>query len=169
MRDENIWMIFKPIKIGSGHYSYVYRKYLSWKKNNRKCNAYIWIDKDVYIRNEHDNYDNYQISPIKDSFRFNYMNFEDFLVLHLSIEKINEWQDICNLKNHFVNPLCSRDYLSLFKEKMISDYEKGSFPIKIFNMNTIKNLIKNNNDENILISSEFINLLEEELSSYLEI
>ena len=71
------------------------------------------------------------------------MNFEDFLVLHLSIEKINEWQYICNLKNHFVNPLCSRDYLSLFKEKIISDYEKGSFPIKNFNMSTIKHLIKN--------------------------
>ena len=63
------------------------------------------------------------------------MNFEDYLVLHCMPEIVEDWQSICESNNHFVVPMCARQYEKLFN-KFIStnfgtDYRKGEVPFDL--------------------------------------
>lgn len=165
LREENIPLVFYPKPSGSGHYSVIEKFYKKVRKDNPRSEIKIWVDKDIYERNDSGNHDKYISKPINiPDFDFNYFNYEDMLVLHLDYEQINKWEQICQQKNHFNSPLKSCDYEVLFKDNIFSDYEKGTFLLEKFDIETIKNAIKNNNDETIKFKSDMLTLVEEELN-----
>lgn len=134
--------LFKAVLIGSGKFVTVKHEYDKALKNNKKekDNILIWIDYDIYKRNENDNNTLYKNKLGIPDFLFSYMNFEDFLILHLSENVVDEWYKKC--KEHFLNnPKSSKEYLPLFK-KYFSDYKKGELPIQL-DKNTLENMFKN--------------------------
>ena len=89
------------------------------------------------------------------------MNFEDFLILHLSKNVVDEWYKKC--KDHiFYKPKSSKEYLPLFK-KYFCDYKKGELPIQL-NKNTLENMFKNLNEFNNY-KNDFASFLSEKISS----
>jgi len=168
LKEENIPLVFCPKPSGSGHYSIIEKLYKKVRKNNpRSEEIEIWVDKDIYERNDSGNGDKYSSKPSNiPNFLFSYFNYEDALVLHLDYEQIKKWEQICQRKNHFNYPLNSCEYEVLFKNNVFNDYEKGTFPLNNFDIETIKNAIKNNNDETIKFKSDMLKLIEKELNIY---
>ena len=103
-----------------------------------------------------------KISPIINKFTFylNSMNFEDFFVLHFP-EKVILWQEICESRNHFENPLIGEDHFKLFKSNIFEDYSKRDFT-KSFKLNktSMTNAINQANSNDNGFDSGFISILE---------
>ena len=162
-RNNTYAILFKAVLIGSGKFVTVKREYDKALKNNKKekDNILIWIDYDIYQRNENDNNTLYKNKLGIPDFLFSYMNFEDFLILHLSKNVVDEWYKKC--KDHFFyNPKSSKEYLPLFK-KYFCDYKKGELPIQL-NKNTLENMFKNLNEFNNY-KNDFASFLSEKISS----
>ncbi|MEF2913614.1 MAG: hypothetical protein U0O25_04735 [Succinivibrio sp.] len=162
-RNNPYAILFKAVLIGSGKFVTVKREYDKALKNNKKekDNILIWIDYDIYQRNENDNNTLYKNKLGIPDFLFSYMNFEDFLILHLSKNVVDEWYKKC--KDHFFyNPKSSKEYLPLFK-KYFCDYKKGELPIQL-NKNTLENMFKNLNEFNNY-KNDFASFLSEKISS----
>ena len=161
MRENDININLYPRNAGNGHYTEIIKKYKKEFNTNKKSNFIIWVDKDIYIRNENKNMDRYRLKPknIPD-FTFNFCNFEDFITLHLEYKLINCWETICKNKNHFENPMTSDQYEILFIENIINNYEKGIFPFNEINYNMLINAIDNNNNKSIKFKSDFLTFLE---------
>lgn len=130
--------VFIPYNANSGKYPFIRNKYNEVLKSNKKQkdNIRIWLDKDLYIRDGTEesskfNSKDYLILQCL----FSLMNFEDYLVLHCMPEIVEDWQSICESNNHFVVPMCARQYEKLFN-KFIStnfgtDYRKGEVPFDL--------------------------------------
>lgn len=96
--------------------------------------------------------DNYQNKPSSiPNFLFSYMNFEDFLSMHLEQDKVNRWWVLCNGRNHFNSPSHSSEYISEFEE-FIGEYRKGDMPID-FDCHSLDNLKINQENESIPFKS----------------
>jgi len=128
---ENYPFTLVPKSLGGGAYRRVVKKYKIEKKEHAKQPVLIWIDKDMYQRNDNRNWELYRNKP-KDipDFYFSYMNFEDFLSLHHP-EWSKKWQKICLKRNHFQHPMYEREYLPLWLNNIYSDYKKGELPFHI--------------------------------------
>ncbi|MFI3242467.1 MAG: hypothetical protein R3Y43_07870 [Alphaproteobacteria bacterium] len=146
---------------GGGHFRQVTQKFKDVKKDNKKAsNINIWVDADTYKRNDEGDREKYSKKDNKyPDFLFNTFNFEDFLTMHLNEEKVLEWQNICERRNHFTNPMHSSTYEPLVKEHLFPDYEKGDMPFEITKDN-LERLFNNNNNPDIKFGSEFANFLE---------
>lgn len=158
LREENILqpIRFVPKVVGTGHYTNVYQKFKEEYKKNSKTSNIIFVDWDIYQRNERKNLENYNKKSIKvPDFFFNHKNFEDFLALHLEEDLLNKWIDICFLNNHFEQPMVESVYLPLFKKHIFPNYDKGDFPFESFTINMLKQAIENN-DKNLPIHSDFL-------------
>ncbi len=151
--------VCKPV--GTGHYNEVVKKYKEERKLNKKANIEIWIDYDIYKRNELKNFYKYDNkSRGIPNFRFNYFNFEDFLIMHFNDDILNKWKKICKTNNHFYEPMKSGLYIKLIKENIFSDYDKSSLTKEFkINNDSLMNLFKHN-DEQSEIKSDFANFLE---------
>lgn len=107
---------------------------------------YAWLDFDIFKRSGK-NEDEIRENVKKISFNnknvsllLNYMNGEDFIILHKEDSKIKKWEKICEEKNHFDSPMVSKVYLPLFKT-VKKEYKKGDSPN--LSMVMLKKCIKN--------------------------
>ncbi len=165
LREKDINVVFTPFPVGNGNYSAVVKLYKKLKKDNPRSKFIIWIDKDIYHRNENKNMDAYKKKPrgIPD-FCFNYYNFEDFLSLHLNDDLLNSWEQICKQNHHFTTPMFAKTYESLF-QNILSNYSKGNFPWDTFDLRKLATAFKNNKNSTIQFSSDFLNELEKILGT----
>ena len=154
-------IVFVHKTVGTGHFTEVIKKYRSERKLNKKANIEIWVDYDIYKRNEQQNCDKYKKKPkgISD-FKFNYFNFEDFLIMHFNDDVLNKWKEICKANNHFNEPMKSEKYLKLIQQNIFADYDKSSLTnLFVFNKQTLENLFKHNAEQSEF-KSDFAEFLE---------
>lgn len=86
---------------------------------------WVWVDSDLYERNDRASGDLYTSRPKGiPAFLFSHHNFEDFLVLHLADEQVEQWRKLCA---GGTAPLHERDYLPLLAS-LFPDYAKPSLP-----------------------------------------
>jgi hypothetical protein len=102
MREMELNAVFRPISVGTGFYTAVQTKYREVKRANPRAEIYIWVDSDIYERNERDCNTAYNHRPAGvPVFLFSQKNFEDFLATHLSSEKLQQWLEVCRQNGHF--------------------------------------------------------------------
>lgn len=103
-----------------------------------KVSVSVWVDADIYIRNESFHSDKTKFNGTEylnrssdiPVFYFSYHNFEDFLALHFDIEKFQYWKSsvllvpnkLSNLSHHD-SPLSRSEYAPLF-QKVFPRYSK---------------------------------------------
>jgi hypothetical protein len=166
-REEDIKISFIPRVVSSGKYKDVITLYKKEFKKNPKSYFLIWVDYDLYKRNDENIMTQYLNKPSSiPDFKFSFHNFEDVLSLHLEDSLSQEWAITCNTRSHFAIPLHSKDYMPLF-QNTIEDYKKGKFPFEEFNWDLITKAIENNNNTSNPIQCDFLNFLEELLIPYL--
>lgn len=162
LREEEIDYVFYPVIASGGEYSEVRRVYKDTAKNNRNCRIEILVDRDIYIRDEKNiaAYRKREHDGLP-RFLFSYMNFEDFLVLHLKKEKVREWNKIISERGHNIIPLTAKEYIPLIHESSIfgsKHYKKGNVPFEI-TWTRLFNLIRNDRNEGFFMHSDFTDLL----------
>ncbi len=166
-REEEIDWVLNPVKAVNGQYREIRRTYNALKRTGRKARIEILVDRDIYIREEkeRDGYRNREKDGLP-FFRFSYMNFEDFLILHLPRRTALRWSDAARSVFHDVAPLAARDYLSLLSSQRVwrRRYKKGRMPFRI-DWQSLDNLIRNDSDGRIFMHSDFTDLLIEILPS----
>jgi len=158
LREIGVQAVLHPKLVGTGLYSFMMKKYREEKRKNRRTEISVWVDYDLYARNYNNCMTNY--NKIKDKIwvMFNRQNFEDFLALHLDDEKLKNWLNVCNAKNHFNNPMHSDMYVPLVQQHLFSDYKKGDLPLEL-TLEMIENLFRHHADSKILLSSDFTDFL----------
>lgn len=143
---------------GGGHFRNVVQKYKDLRRNNRNVQPWIWVDWDLYLRNDQHCMDLYEARPkgIPD-FLFSIHNFEDFLVIHNSTERVHEWMNICREHNHFDAPMHSEEYMHLFKNQF-PEYRKGEMPdsLAMLSNEQVENALIHSLDANIPFKCDFI-------------
>ena len=154
-QDAKITLVPKPAECG--HFSIIQKKYKQIKKENKREEIYIWVDKDTYIRNDNNDKVSYRQKKIPD-FLFTNFNFEDFLVMHLPKEKLEKWREICRRHNHFTTPMHANTYEPLYIQNIFPNYKKGDMPIEI-NEENLKLAIERQNDPTIEFKCDFLNLI----------
>lgn len=123
----------------------------------------IWLDDDVFKRGQLDksklesDLTKFNTKTRKIVFLYNYENFEDFLIMHLSEDKFNKWHQICAANNHFNNPMIADEYEDKIRKNIITNYKKAIIPDEIeINKETILNLKNRQSNNNCQIKSDFI-------------
>lgn len=140
--DVPIRFVIKPSKegVGTGAYKRVEQALRKEIKANPKFEKWVWVDADLYVRNDKGTRDGYlKRSQTIPSFCFSVLNFEDFLALHLDDEKFAAWVQIMSNAGHFKTPLHSDDYETLFKQIM-PNYRKAELPIDFITLESLGNL-----------------------------
>lgn len=167
LRENEFNFKFIPKVIGSGFYTEVQKKHKEERKNNPRTPIKIFLDDDIYVRNEGDreqeNSSKFSESGFKDDFLFNVHNFEDFLMLHCDDETLNQWITKCTETNHGNIPMHSAQYMSLIKG-MFPDYEKGELLFRPIDQEKLDNLFRHNEDDSIFIKSNFATYLKKRLT-----
>lgn len=110
------------------------------KQNGKFDRFFIWLDYDIFKRESiSDSKIKQEITELKIPKKLklarkrkakallNYMNAEDFLILHCIKNKINDWLKVCLKHKHFENPMCRKQYEPLFRG-IIPNYKKGEIP-----------------------------------------
>lgn len=131
------------------------KKYREVRKDNRTARILIWVDWDRYLRNDNADMDNYRnkSNDIPD-FLFSYMNFEDFLSMHLNRDKMEKWWISCNSRHHFDIPSHSKEYISAFRKWIGETYEKGEMPLPI-DRQSLENLRTHQDDPSVPFKCDF--------------
>ncbi len=170
LREKECHVSFNARLSNGGDFSTVKKKFRQERKNNKKAPIFIWVDFDLYKRNDKGNKDKYE-NRGRDipEFLFSKMNFEDVLILHFEKRIIDKWIQICKEKRHFNKPLFSDDYLPLFKRFYKNEvgikYNKGDLPFDLDEAK-IMNIFKNSHDKNIPFESGLHQKLFDLFSSY---
>lgn len=169
-RENDIRIILTPKPVGAGEYKSVIKTYKNQRTDNKKSKIEIWVDFDIYLRNDNNCMDNYQKKKqsIPD-FLFNHQNFEDFLVLHKDDYTLQNWLDICRKLNHFSTPLHGKGeqgYMNLLENNIFPGYKKGDLPLNI-NKDSLVNLLKHNMDKTIPLKSDFADFLSKIIDTHI--
>ena len=164
LRDDGIALTLhspaprNEVEDGGGHYTDVIKRYKEICSNNRNIRPWIWADRDLYVRNERGCMDMYRKKPkgIPD-FLFSIQNFEDFLVLHHSTDRVHEWVELCRERNHFDEPMLSKEYMPLLKTQF-PEYKKGELPdcLSLLTNAQVENALIHSLDDRIPIKCDFI-------------
>ena len=163
--EEAIPLSFIPKSADGGDYAKVARKYREVRKANHKEEIIIWVDWDIYQRNDRKNLDNYHRKPADiPDFLFSYKNFEDFLSMHFDRAEMDKWMSSCIGRNHFDTPSHSSEYLEDFITFIGKSYTKGEMPIDI-TFHALENLKRHQKDESILIKCDFAEKLFQSIGS----
>lgn len=166
LRENEYNFKFIPRLIGSGFFTDVHKKHKEERKSNPRTPIKIFLDDDIYVRNEdqreQDNSLKLASSSYKDEFLFNTHNFEDFLMLHYDDVTLNLWLTKCTGTNHGAFPMHSAKFMPLVKE-IFPDYKKGELPFSTINQENIENLFRHNEDNSIFIKSDFAMYLKSRL------
>lgn len=119
----------------------------AWKNANKKYAQrdkssvrITLLDKDVFLRKG--NKLAIKDYPQNDGIYFSLLNFEDFLVQHLSCDEVKNWKNICKTKNHFSVPLVEDVYIPLLKQYVWNNYDKAHLPIEL-NLSYLNRLNQN--------------------------
>ena len=168
LREEEIGWVFYPVKAVNGQYREIRKTYREVWRRNRSARIEILVDRDIYIReqNEREDYRHREDDGLP-FFRFSYMNFEDFLILHLGSRKAEKWCGLASSRGHDVIPLAAKEYLSLMHSSGIwgrKHYKKGAMPFEI-DYTRLHNLIRNDSDRSLFIHSDFTDIIIEILPS----
>lgn len=151
----------KKIEDGGGRYKDVVKRYNVLKKQNRNSKPWIWVDYDIYLRNDQSCMVLYKKKPegIPD-FLFTHHNFEDYLILHHDYETIKLWYNISSSHNHIIQPLHSAQYLPLYRQ-LFPKYEKGELPEEYTSITQemLENALTHSLDESIPFRCDFIEQL----------
>jgi hypothetical protein len=138
--------------------------YKKIRKGERKTpEIFIWIDNDLFLRKKLSKEElELKIKKLKGilGVKYNYHNFEDFLIMHLPDKQVQNFHKICTLKNHFVSPLSGEDVIKIM-QKIIPDYKKGHLP-DTFEITTenLNRLNENQNSATIKFKSDFVSVIE---------
>lgn len=163
--DNSINISFVAKEVGNGHFSDVEKEYKKQCKKNAKLEKIIWVDKDIYKRDDKGNGTSYlnKKQNIPD-FIFTKYNFEDFLVMHLDDDVIDKWHQVLNTKGHFNMPLKSSEYIPLIKENiaLFQDYEKGDIPFEI-TFEKIKQAYNTHQKQNINFKCDMLKYISKNL------
>ena len=168
LREEEIGWVFYPVKAVNGQYREVRKTYNQVWKKNRKARIEILVDRDIYIREpgERDDYRQRKNDGLP-YFRFSYMNFEDFLIMHLGHERAKRWCSIASEYGHNVIPLAAKEYIALMHSSRVwgrTRYKKGAMPFEI-DYARLRNLIRNDSDRALFIHSDFTDVIIEVIPS----
>ncbi len=174
--DWDVPLKFVPGDAGGGSYGKVISRYKTERKDNKRARIEVWVDHDLYLRNDKGNMNQYLRKPsgIPD-FRFSYHNFEDFLVLHMDDEKVREWTGCVHSTGHITTPLHTAEYSVMF-EKIMPGYRKGGLSPDFISKESLWRLKQNNQKPIIPPSSApgftdfatfLINLIDEAFPSLL--
>ena len=157
--EEAIPIHFLPKSSGGGDYGKVIKKFKEERKANRRTEIIIWVDWDIYQRNDRSNCDNYRGKPddIPD-FHFSYKNFEDYLSMHCDRSELDKWVESCVGRDHFNSPSHSSEYIPAFITFIGGAYDKGDMPIEITH-HSLNNLKTHQNDTSILFKCDFAKVL----------
>jgi hypothetical protein len=161
LRELNATINLCPRKVGTGEYKSVMAEYKAESKNNRRTKVCIWVDYDIYARNEKDCMTNYMNTQSKVPFMFNKQNFEDFMFLHLDDDQLGIWLNTCLAHNHFSKPMHAEEYMPLVQKHFIN-YKKGDLPFDI-TLEKIGNLFRHNKNSKIHLRSDFTDFLKKEV------
>lgn len=155
LEEEDIPLHFFPRPSNGGQYTQVVRKFKEARKNNSTARILIWVDWDRYRRNDNADMDNYR-KRSKDipDFLFSYMNFEDFLSMHLDRDEMEKWWTSCNGRHHFDTPSHSKEYMPAFRSFIGETYDKGEIPIEI-DCHNLGNLRSHQNDPSVPFKCDF--------------
>lgn len=164
-RESGVPIIVKDEVAGGGGYALVTDTYKKTQKKSgiRKVGPHtpqpwIWVDSDLYERNERDCHTRYQNRPNGiPAFLFSHHNFEDFLVLHLGDEQVAQWVNLCNGGS---DPLHERDYLPLLPA-LFPDYQKPNLPaaLLVLTPHHLANAYRHSRDTAIPFHCDFIERL----------
>jgi len=159
LRELEINTTLRPICIGSGFFSKVVATYKSIRKNNPRTKTYIWVDWDIYARNERDCGTAYTHKPdgIPD-FCFSRQNFEDFLATHLSEDELNRWLEACQQNGHLAQPLHGDEYIPLFKSQLFPTYFKGNLPFELTEVR-VRQMLENQSKPDMPLHCELADLI----------
>jgi len=159
LAEEAIPLHFIPRSSNGGQYAGVVKKYKEERSNNRRTEILIWVDRDIYERNNDGNMEAYRSKPADiPDFLFSYYNFEDFLSMHLDRSTLDRWVSSCVGRNHFTIPSYNSKYISDFITFIGGAYRKGDMPIEI-NTHSLNNLRTHQNDSSIPIKCDFAKVL----------
>lgn len=127
---------------GGGSYAKVSKVYRSEWIKNQGYPFGIWVDADLYIRNDKDNFKAYSNRPggIPD-FLFSIFNFEDFLALHATDEVFEKWRAKMQQAGHFQSPLHWTQYEPLYRE-FFPVYQKGRLADDFMETETLCNFLR---------------------------
>lgn len=171
LNDNEIPLYFAPYPSNGGQFNLVRKKYRETFKNNPRSKIVIWVDIDRYKRNDDGDNDKYQKKKtyIPD-FLFSYMNFEDFIAMHLSKENVNKWCKFCSQRNHFTKPSHNHEYIEEFSDFLeiyseLGPYSKGEIPIDI-DEQSLNNLKVTQNNKNILLKCDFARIFLEKIEEF---
>lgn len=155
----------KKDRNGSGCYTQVAKAYQTDRANNRNARIYIWVDFDIYARNDNGNLDLYkQKGKSIPDFMFNHHNFEDFLAMHYPLEgEFGEWTTRCRNNGHLNCPLHSDSYLPEYTA-VFPGYTKNEMPFDI-EPHHLLTLFENNRHLEHGLHSDFATFLENKIPS----
>lgn len=164
-RETGTPLILKDEVAGGGFYPLAEAAY---KRAQKKCGTrgqsagqgspWVWVDSDLYERNDRASGDLYTSRPRGiPPFLFSHHNFEDFLVLHLGDEQVEQWRKLCG---GGTEPLHERDYLPLLAT-IFPDYAKPSLPAPLSPLTPtlLANAYRHSKDESIPFHCDFIEKL----------
>lgn len=128
--------------VGSGEFGKVVQAYKGEYKRARSAKFLIWVDDDLYVRNDKSCGVNYERRPAGiPAFSFSTHNFEDYLALHLSDELFELWKSTCSANDHFSSPLYGADYERCFR-LVLPDYKKGELPDDFLSLDALQNMVR---------------------------
>ena len=149
-----------PLGAGTGKYDTIVERYNKAVQEFAPDPVNIWVDADIYIRNEElglnsgkFNFTEYQNRPSNiPVFHFSYHNFEDFLALHYEESVFNVWKQTVlyavshnTSRSHSEYPLIRSEHAPLFQKVFPRYSKRKSIPFDI-TIDRLVNLRRNVND-----------------------
>ena len=147
----------------TGQYDKIVAAYSSATEIFDSTSVEVWVDADIYIRNEAFNSDPSKFNGTEylnrpsdvPVFYFSYHNFEDFLALHYDVETFQHWKrcvllaadESSNLPHHD-SPLPRSEYAPLF-QKVFPRYSKKKKVPFDFSVERLSNLKCNLKDPDV--------------------
>lgn len=154
---------FSPRMVGSGHFNNIRRKYKEAIKEQRKPSLVIWVDRDLFVRNDRKCQSLFLEDKTvpKELFLFSEMNFEDFLMLHCDDVELEQWILGMQEIRHFQSPVHERDYLPLFRQRF-PEYRKGELPFAL-NYERLATMMRHASNKECPVKNGFGLLLKEQI------
>lgn len=156
-------LAFRAVCAESGHFDRIKRVVKTEKAANPSSRLLVWVDFDVYCRNDLNNRLKYQNRKGLPDFLFSVMNFEDFLMMHCETPQLKAWTEVCRRHRHFEVPMHAREYEPLFRN-FWPDYQKGDMPFELTRQR-LEQLFVNLEIPDLPIRNEFGQYVRDELAA----
>ncbi len=159
LRELGVRAVLHPVCIGSGFYAKAVAKFRQVKKDNPRDAIHIWVDYDIYARNERNCRDEYERRPQGiPAFLFSRQNSEDFLATHLDATRLRTWVNHCRQTRHLETPLPTSRHIPLFRDVLFQNYEKGNLPFA-FSTTTLRQMLENQAKGDMPFHCDFAELI----------